>query len=69
MRILHLSDLHFGYEDGESLAIIYKFINATPVDLIIASGDLSAAGLQTELTACADWLQSETPRFEIRGHA
>jgi len=61
MRILHLSDLHFGYEDGESLAIIYKYVNAFPVDLIVASGDLSAAGLQTELTACAEWLASLGP--------
>lgn len=61
MRILHLSDLHFGYEDGESLAVIYKLVNAAPIDLIIASGDLSAAGLQTELSACADWLASLGP--------
>ncbi len=61
MRILHLSDLHFGYEDGAAIAAIHKFLHADPVDLIIASGDLSAAGLQSELSACADWLASLGP--------
>lgn len=61
MRILHLSDLHFGYEDGEAIAAIYSFVQNHKIDLIIASGDLSAAGLQSELSACADWLASLGP--------
>jgi 3',5'-cyclic AMP phosphodiesterase CpdA len=56
MRILHLSDLHFGYEDGQALVGVQHYVEAQRPDLIVASGDLSAAGLQTELTACAEWL-------------
>jgi 3',5'-cyclic AMP phosphodiesterase CpdA len=61
MRILHLSDLHFGYEDGEALAIVQRFVREQRPDLIIASGDLSAAGLQVELDACVAWLVSLGP--------
>ncbi|MGE3303732.1 MAG: metallophosphoesterase [Hyphomonadaceae bacterium] len=56
MRILHLSDLHFGYADESALAAVRAFALAAPPDLVIASGDLSAAGLQKELDACAAWL-------------
>jgi 3',5'-cyclic AMP phosphodiesterase CpdA len=61
MRILHLSDLHFGYEDGEAIAAVYSYVQSHRPDLIVASGDLSAAGLQSELSACADWLASLGP--------
>lgn len=61
MRILHLSDLHFGYEDGAAIAAIHTYVHDHRPDLIIASGDLSAAGLQSELSACADWLASLGP--------
>ncbi len=61
MRILHISDLHFGYEDGGSIAAVTSFVQRERPDIIVASGDLSAVGLQTELNAACDWLASLGP--------
>ena len=56
MRILHVSDVHFGGEDGGAVAAVSHFAATERPDLIIASGDLSAQGLQSELDAAASWL-------------
>jgi 3',5'-cyclic AMP phosphodiesterase CpdA len=61
MRILHISDIHFGGEDGAAIAAVTHFVSAERPDLIVASGDLSAIGLETELRAACDWLASLGP--------
>lgn len=61
MRILHVSDIHFGGEDGAAIAAVTHFVSTERPDLIVASGDLSAAGLQTELNDAGQWLASLGP--------
>ncbi len=61
MRILHLSDIHFGDEDPVAIAAVTRWTAEHQPDLIIASGDLSMDGLAAELEGCADWLASLGP--------
>lgn len=62
MRLLHVSDIHIGsYEDGAAIAALTRFVGDERPDLIVASGDLSAIGLQTELDDCCKWLASLGP--------
>jgi len=58
MRIVHLSDLHFGGEDSAAIAAVTRHVKAHPPDLVVVSGDLSFIGLQSELDAAFAWLAS-----------
>jgi 3',5'-cyclic AMP phosphodiesterase CpdA len=61
MRILHISDVHFGGEDGGAVAAVSHFVMTERPDLIVASGDLSAQGLQSELDTAGAWLAGLGP--------
>ena len=56
IRILHLSDIHFGGEHGEAVAAALDYAVANPVDLTIVTGDITQFGLAEEFAAAADWL-------------
>jgi 3',5'-cyclic AMP phosphodiesterase CpdA len=56
IRILHLSDIHFGGENPAALAAAAEFIHATPFDLLVISGDLTRFGHHDEFRAAARWL-------------
>jgi len=61
MRILHLSDLHFGVEDKTAIAAVTRFVADERPDMVIVSGDLSAVGSAGELEDACGWLASLGP--------
>lgn len=61
MRILHLSDLHFGVEDKAAVAAVTRFVGDERPDIIIVSGDLSTVGVPRELEDACAWLASLGP--------
>ena len=61
MRVLHISDMHFGGEDQAAVAAVTRFVARKAPDLIIASGDLSLLGLPGELEAAFAWLGALGP--------
>jgi 3',5'-cyclic AMP phosphodiesterase CpdA len=63
IRLLHLSDLHFGTEDTEALAQVAAFADRIKPDAVIVSGDLTQVGARREFAAARDWLHT------IRGKA
>jgi 3',5'-cyclic AMP phosphodiesterase CpdA len=56
LRLLHLSDIHFGGENVDALAAATAYARATPFDLMVISGDLTQFGAQAEFTSAAAWL-------------
>lgn len=69
MRIIHLSDLHFGtVTDGLQKDLI-AHIQAEPADLVIVSGDFTQAGTAAEFRLARKFLDSlNTPYFCIPGN-
>jgi 3',5'-cyclic AMP phosphodiesterase CpdA len=69
IRILHLSDIHFGGENQTALAATSDFIRATPFDLMVISGDLTRFGHHDEFHAAAEWLSDlPGPRLSTPGN-
>lgn len=57
LRLIHLSDLHFGTEDENALRVVETFIaRAKPAALLI-SGDITQTGGRREFSAARDWLE------------
>lgn len=56
LRLLHLSDIHFGGENVGALAAATAYARATPFDLMVISGDLTQFGSQAEFNSAAAWL-------------
>ena len=56
LRLLHMSDIHFGSEDAPALAAATAFAKATPFDLLVLTGDLTQFGHYDEFAAVAKWL-------------
>jgi 3',5'-cyclic AMP phosphodiesterase CpdA len=57
IRLLHLSDLHFGTEDVSALTQVETFAAHAKPDGVLVSGDLTQIGARTEFAAAQDWLQ------------
>jgi 3',5'-cyclic AMP phosphodiesterase CpdA len=57
VRLLHLSDLHFGAEDGGALAQVAEFAARLKPDAVVVSGDLTQVGARREFEAARDWLR------------
>ena len=58
VRLLHLSDLHFGAEDVEALAQVAAFAERIKPDAVVVSGDLTQTGAKREFEAARDWLRT-----------
>ena len=56
LRLLHMSDIHFGDEDDNALAAATEFAQATLFDLMVLTGDLTQFGHRDEFTATQRWL-------------
>lgn len=56
IRLLHLSDLHFGAEDAEALAQVASFADRIKPAAIVVSGDLTQTGARREFEAAREWL-------------
>lgn len=69
MRILHLSDLHFGTEMPELVKSLDLHIRATPADLIIVSGDFTQVANEEEFILARNFINSfGLPVFCIPGN-
>jgi 3',5'-cyclic AMP phosphodiesterase CpdA len=69
MRLVHLSDLHFGGENVAAVAAAGDYVNAGGFDLIVVSGDLTRYGAPEEFAAAAAWLQTlQGPRLVTPGN-
>ncbi|MCC7266117.1 MAG: metallophosphoesterase [Caulobacteraceae bacterium] len=58
MKLIHLSDIHFGGENREAVAGAAAFIDETPCDLVIVSGDLTRWAEVEEFQAARAWLDA-----------
>ena len=61
VRLLHMSDIHFGGEDAPALAAATAFARAAPYDLLVLTGDLTQFGHHDEFAAVKRWL-AELPQ-------
>ncbi|HEY0901790.1 MAG TPA: metallophosphoesterase [Micavibrio sp.] len=69
MRLIHISDLHFGTEIPELVASLRAHIKATPADMVIVSGDMTQVASHDEFTRAQDFLHSlGMPLFCIPGN-
>lgn len=58
VRIVHLSDIHFGDENRAAVAAAAARVVAEQPDLTIISGDLTRFGETAEFAAAAAWIQT-----------
>lgn len=58
MRLLHLSDIHFGAHDTAALEALERFLDDHPCDATVISGDLTQSGRRHEFDQAASWLPS-----------
>lgn len=56
LRLAHLSDIHFGAENGAAVAGALTMLQAEAFDLVVVSGDLTRFGEVEEFTSAAAWL-------------
>ena len=57
LRVAHLSDLHFGGEDRPAVEAVLSYLQATPPDLTLVTGDVTLNGTPSEFRAASAWLQ------------
>lgn len=55
-RIYHVSDVHFGTEDRDALDWFAAEVEAGRPDLVLLTGDVTAAARRSEFAAAAAWL-------------
>lgn len=77
MRLLHLSDLHFGTETSFIKSALLAHIREIPADLVIISGDFTQTGSKAEFIKARTFLDElnlptlcipgnhDIPRFEL----
>lgn len=77
MKIVHVSDIHFGNEDKAAIAAAEAHIAEIAPDAVLASGDITAIGAADEMEAAFAWLNAlpapaiatpgnhDTPYFSI----
>jgi len=69
MKILHISDLHFGHHDPKLAEGFAEDINAQKPDLIVASGDFTQIGTKQEFQQAREFLDTLTaPVFAVPGN-
>lgn len=57
-RIFHVSDVHFGTEDRAALDWFAGTVRAERPDLVLLTGDLTAAARRSEFAAASAWLDT-----------
>jgi 3',5'-cyclic AMP phosphodiesterase CpdA len=58
VRIVHLSDIHFGCENTAALGRTHDMISEMSPDLVAVTGDITQAGYPREFEAARVWLQT-----------
>lgn len=57
IRLLHLSDIHFGREDREALNAVAGFAQKIRPDAVIVAGDITQKGRKSEFAAARAWFE------------
>lgn len=69
MKIVHLSDLHFGRDDAQVTGALTREITALEPDLIIISGDFTQNGTAREFAQAQDFLKAlPAPFYAVPGN-
>lgn len=69
MKILHISDLHFGHHDPVLAEGFADDINAQGPDLVVASGDFTQIGTKEEFEQAREFLDKlKAPVFAVPGN-
>jgi 3',5'-cyclic AMP phosphodiesterase CpdA len=69
VRIVHLSDLHFGHHDRHLAAGLTDEITGQSPDLVVVSGDFTQIGSTAEFAMAADFLRTlAAPLFAVPGN-
>lgn len=69
MKIVHISDLHFGHHDPILAQGFADDINALKPDLVVASGDFTQIGTKEEFEQAREFLDKLTaPVFAVPGN-
>lgn len=58
IRIVHVSDIHFGCENSAALTAAHAFISESPPDLVAVTGDITQSGRTSEFVAANAWLET-----------
>ncbi len=58
MRLLHVSDIHFGAHDEGALAAVARFISENKPDALVVAGDITQNGSRREFRQAEAWLES-----------
>lgn len=58
VRLMHMSDIHFGREDVEALEATRAFALKTKPDAIIVAGDITQQGRRKEFAAARSWFDT-----------
>ena len=58
VRLMHLSDIHFGTEDRDALEAVAAFASRVKPDAIIIAGDITQSGRKSEFEAARVWFDS-----------
>lgn len=56
LRLIQLSDIHFGFEDTAAVEAAAEFVRGAPFDLLMITGDITQLGAEAEFVAAAAWL-------------
>lgn len=69
MKLVHISDLHFGHHDPELAQGFAADINALTPDLVVASGDFTQIGTKEEFEQAREFLDMlSAPVFAVPGN-
>ncbi len=70
MRLAHISDVHFGrIADPQIVDALIEQVNASEVDAVVVSGDLSQRARPREFAAARDFIQAfESPVLVVPGN-
>lgn len=69
VRLIHLSDVHFGTEDAEALRVVERFVAGAAAAAVVISGDITQRGRTAEFAAARAWLeQVGAPAFVAPGN-
>jgi 3',5'-cyclic AMP phosphodiesterase CpdA len=69
LRIIQVSDIHFGAEDTAAVEATADYIRAKAFDLLLMTGDVTQLGHHTEFKSARDWLATlPGPRLATPGN-
>ncbi len=58
VRLLHVTDIHFGCENKAAVAAVGELARGGGFDAVIQSGDITLVGAEPEFRAAAAWLKT-----------